>query len=142
MCWSLRQSEPRLLQLAVLGREGILWVETCVGSVAAEIVLGSRQVEDRDLLYQERRSNIFHRSQYYIFPDPNSSATGTLLKNKIYLSKVICFGLLTVSQVFTQVFTLVSTWAYRRGVYYFPCLDDWLVMALDDLFDPSAEHLA
>ena len=37
------------------------------------------------------------------------------LGGAVYQFKVLCFGLATAPQVFTRVFSLVSTWAHARG---------------------------
>ena len=47
----------------------------------------------------------------------------------VYQFKVLCFGLCTAPQVFTQVFTSISVWAHRHGIRLLRYLDDWLILA-------------
>lgn len=47
----------------------------------------------------------------------------------VFQFKILCFGLTTAPQVFTRVFTLVSTWVHAQGVCRLRYLDDWLVLA-------------
>ena len=47
----------------------------------------------------------------------------------VYQFKVLCFGLSTAPQVFTRVFSLISSWAYTRGIQLIRYLDDWLILA-------------
>lgn len=57
------------------------------------------------------------------------------LGGKVFQFRVLCFGLATAPQVFTRVFTLVSSWAHARGIRLLRYLDDWLILA------SSAEEL-
>ena len=46
---------------------------------------------------------------------------------------MLCFGLLTASQVFTRVFAGVSAWAHSCGIRLLRYLDDWLILASSEI---------
>ena len=48
---------------------------------------------------------------------------------KVYQFKVLCFGLSTAPQVFTQVMAPVSAFLHRTGIRLRRYLDDWLIQA-------------
>lgn len=50
------------------------------------------------------------------------------LAEQVFQFKVLCFGQ-TTSEVFTRVFTLVSTWAHAQGIRLIRYLDNWLFLA-------------
>ena len=82
---------------------------------------------------QERRLHVLDRPQGRLLPDTHSPYLSTSPdpfrgQDTVYQLKVPSFDLLTATQVFTRVFTLVLQWAHRKGIslHY---LDDWLVMA-------------
>ena len=61
------------------------------------------------------------------------------LGGTVYQFKVLCFGLATAPQVFTRVFSLVSTWAHARGIRLLRYLDDWLILADSEI--TLSEHV-
>ena len=55
---------------------------------------------------------------------PSSRKLRFVSNDTVYQFKALCFGLSTAPQVFTRVFTPVSSWAHARGVRLLRYLDN------------------
>ena len=69
-------------------------------------------------------------------PIPSESRPYLLfvVEGQLFQFWALCFGLFTVPQVFTSVFSLILEWVHQRGVRRLWYLDDWLVVAKSLLF--------
>ena len=81
----------------------------------------------------ERRLDGLHRSERRLPSGSDSSSESEVFEftagGRAWQFRVLCFGLSTAPQVFTQVMAPVSGFLHRLGVRMLRYVDDWLIMA-------------